>query len=307
MGQHGDEKAGSEVEALIRRQDEGIDEMKFTVGVFPALINDKAFLDKVVVSIRGSKRDVPMLDARQTVNRAIGGTEGKYARLEKGVLASTGNSYDLLYGRMRLGKILPSLMLTIHSDGAPVTVEEIQQVIEGYCRKGWRASISMVELTLDLAGVSTEWLRMRVFSSAHKFASPRDDSGLETHYIGGRTSPWQGKIYQKTKDVVRLEHTLRRPFLRQHGITDPTELEKLRTLDFSRHLWLREINKDAVESMRRGLGETRRRFLDSGYRNLYHQEFVRAAKESFRAVPSQLVMLSPLEKQLQRMQSRLVV
>jgi hypothetical protein len=285
--------------------------MKFTVeGVFPALVNNRAFLDKVVVSIKGRRRDVPELELRKRVNRPIGGSGRKYAALEQGVLASSGNSYDLVYGRMQLVKILPSLVLTLHSDGAPVTVAEIVATINGICKKGWIASVSLVELTFDFAGLSTEWFRYRVFSSAHKYETVTDEDGNETHYFGGRTSPLQAKVYQKTKNVTRLEFTLRRPFLRQQGITEPSELEKLCTVDFSRRLWLRELDKAALKSLENSVvinRDVRRRALNSFAESLAHREFVPVATKYFHGVPSELLTESQLEKQLWRMQSRLVV
>jgi hypothetical protein len=285
--------------------------MKFTVeGVFPALFNNRAFLDKVVVSIKGNKRDLSQLEVRRRVKRAIGGSGAKYARLEQGVLASSGNSYDLLYGPMRLVGILPSLVFTLRSDEAPVTVAEIVGAINGICEKGWRASVSLVELTFDFAGLSTEWFRYRVFSSAHTFTTVSDENGNETHYIGGRTSPSQAKTYQKTKDVTRLEFTLRRPFLRQQDIAEPSELEKLRTLDFSRYLWLRELDEAALKSLERSVvvnKDVRRRALIYLSESLAHREFVPLAKKLFHAVPSELLTESPVEERLWRMQSRLVV
>lgn len=285
--------------------------MKFTVeGVFPALVNRRAFLDKVVVSIKGRRRDVPQLEIRKRPNRAIGGKKGKYARLEQGVLLSSGNSNDLVYGPMQLVKILPSLMLTLHSDGAPITVSEIVATINGFCENGWRAKVSLVELTFDFAGRSTEWFRYRVFSSAHKFDTETDEDGNETHYFGGPTSPWQAKTYQKTQNVTRLEYTLRRPFLRQQGFNKPSDLEKLSTLDFSGHLWLRELDEAVLESLESsvvGNKDVRRRALIYLSESLAHREFVPLAKKLFHAVPSELLTESRVEKQLWRMQARLVV
>jgi hypothetical protein len=285
--------------------------MKSTVeGVFPDVVDIKAFLDKVTVSINGKRRDSPQIELRQRVRRPIGGSGGKYSWIEQAVLASSGNPFDLVYGPMRLGGILPALVLTLRSEGAPLNVDEIENVIDGYCEKGWTASVSLVELTFDLTGLSTEWFRFCVFSSAHRFRTRRDDYGAETHYFGGPTSPLQTKVYEKTKEVTRLEFTLRRPFLRQQGITKLSELEKLRTLDFSRRFWLRELDKEALKTLERSVGDAenaRRRALVSVSRCLAHREFIPRAKKYYHAVPGDLLVQSPVEKQLRRMQARLVI
>src|SRR5258708_900390 len=126
-------------------------------GVFLDIVDKKAFLDKVAVSVNGKRRDSPQLELRRRVNRPIGGSGGNYARLEQAILVPSGNPFDLVYGPKRLDGILPALVLTLRSEGAPLTVEEIENVINGYCEKDWTASVSLVELTFDVAGLSTEW------------------------------------------------------------------------------------------------------------------------------------------------------
>jgi hypothetical protein len=238
-----------------------------------------------------------------------GAGESTHGR-NKAYLASSGNPFDLVYGRRRLDAFLPALVLTLRSEGAPITVDEIENVINGYCEKGWTASVSVVELTYDFTGLSTEWFRFTVFSSAYKLLTLQDKNGAETHYFGGPTSPVQEKVYEKTKEVTRLEFTPRRPFLRQQGITRPSELEKLRTIDFSRRVWLRELDKEALKSLERSVGDAenvRRRALVSVSRCLAHREFIPRAKKYYHAKPDDLLVQSPVEKRLRRMQARLVI
>jgi hypothetical protein len=266
--------------------------MKFIVeGVFPGIVDNKAFLDKIAVSINGKRRDSPQLELRRRVNRPIGGSGGNYARMEQAIFAQSGNPFDLVYGPKRLEGILPALVLNLRSEGSPLTVGEIENLIDGYCEKGWTASVSLVELTFDFTGLSTEWFRFTVFSSAYKFLTLQDKNGAETHYFGGRTSPVQVKVYEKTKKVTRLEFTLRRLSLRQQGITEPSELKKLRTVDFRDRLWLRELDQDALKSLERSVvinKDVRRRALIYLSESLAHREFVPLAKKLFHAVPSEL-------------------
>jgi hypothetical protein len=287
--------------------------LKFSVkGVFPALVNKKAFIDRVVLSIWGLKRSKPCQAVRNLVNRPIGGIGKKYARKDSGVLAASGNSFDLMYGRLQLKQILPPLVVTIRSDEGPTTATIVGDAIDALCEAGWRASISQVELTFDLGGIAITEFRRTVFSSAHRFRSLRDKTGRRTFYIGGRTSPWQARIYQKTEGMVRLEFVLRRPFLRRHGITQIADLEKLRSVDLSRRVWLREVNRAGLKLLERKVQETenddvRQRIPRRWIKDLPLREAVPAVKKYFGAVPDQLLRVSPLETRIRRMQQKLVV
>jgi len=282
------------------------------VGVFMNLANQRAFLDKLTVGIRGIRKESAGEAVQLEASKAIGGSGRNYARKQAGVTA-TGNSFDLLYGRMRLIGIIPSMIMTLRSDRKPITVEEITKAQDAVCEKGWRASISQVELTFDFTGLSVEFFYRSVFSSAHRYRTIRDEKGWQTYYIGGRTAPWQVRIYQKTGRVVRLEFVLRRPFLRQQGITQISELKKLCTVDFSRRLWLRELDAVALKSLERRVRkneteDVRRRMLLKWFRDFPPlRKSVPLAKKYFGAQPEKLTFKSPVDERLRRMQSRLVI
>jgi hypothetical protein len=281
------------------------------VGVFMNLANRRAFLDKLTVGIRGVRKEWAGPAVQLEPSEAIGGSGRNYARKQAGVTA-TGNSFDLLYGRMRLIGIIPSMIMTLRSDRKPITVEETTKAIDAVCKKEWRAAISQVELTFDFTGLSIEFFHRRIFSSAHRFATIRDEKGRQTDYIGGRTSPWQVRIYQKTERVVRLEFVLRRPFLRQQGITKIPELKKLCTIDFSRRVWLRELDAVALKSLERRVQKSekedvRRRILLKWFRDLPLRKSIPRAKKYFDAQPEKLTFKSPVDERLRRMQSRFVV
>lgn len=286
--------------------------MQFDIkGVFPEVLNRHAFFDKVVVSVWGEKKEVSGPHVRDAVNHAIGGEGRNYARKEGGVLASSGNSYDLVYGPMRLIGILPPMSLTIRSDGAPTTETMIREGIDAVCEECSRTSISEVELTFDFTGHPIDFFRRSIFSSAHRFASLRDQHGRETHYFGGVTSPLEVCVYQKTNQVVRLEFILRRPFLRKHGITKVGELEKLRRLNLKQWLQLREVNEIGVKALeervrRQEDDDVRRRILVKWIRDLPLRESVSALKKHFGGVADELTKPSPVDEQLRQMQLRLV-
>ena len=121
-------------------------------GIFPQLVNRRAFIDKIVLSIRGDRRKFPEM-VKVTANRAIGGQNRNYARSERGLL-SDGNPYEMRYGTMRLRGSLPSSILVLRSENSPMTIAAITTAIAALCKEGSIATVSPVELTFDLSGVS---------------------------------------------------------------------------------------------------------------------------------------------------------
>jgi hypothetical protein len=279
-------------------------------GVFPELIGKKAFLDKVVVSLRAIKKESPGSAVKDLVNQPIGGYGKKYARRERGVLRASGNSYELVYGRLM--PVLPLMVLTVRSDESPTTARFVKSAINAVCEGQWQAKVSLVEMTFDFKNIPIEFFRRNVFTSAYKFRSLQDKDGRKTFYVGVRTSPWQGRIYQKTRQVVRLEFIFRRPFLRQHRITEVSDLKNLRTLDLTRRLWLRKLNCAGAKQLEIKVAaqeseNVRRRIVVVWFRDLPLRESIRAAKKYFGGVPSKLTSATAVDKRLRRMQRRLVV
>ena len=275
-------------------------------GVFPQFIDRRAFIDKIVLSIWGEKRAAPD-NVWITKNRPIGGSNRNYARSERGVLLDSRNPYELRYGAMRFQAILPPMYLTLRSERTPVTSSDTAKAIEFLCEEVSRATVSQVELTFDLSGVSVEWLRHRIFTRARRFWRLRDESGRRTLYVGGRTSPWQVRVYDKTPEVVRLEFILRRPFLRKIGINGPRDFELLRGVNLKSLIRIRRLNKSALLGYARGLKDIHRRLLRDWLRDLTLCEFSARAKECEWELPSRLLALSKIDERLQRMHARLYV
>jgi hypothetical protein len=146
-------------------------------GVFKVLLNEKAFLDKVVVGVKGIRKDQPSSSVKIGSNVAIGGFGRNYARKESGLVTASGNSFDLVYGPSKLIAILPPMMLTLRSDDAPITVKELTKAIDAICEEKWKASISSLELTFDFSGLPIEFFRRSIFSTAHRYVSIRDEKG----------------------------------------------------------------------------------------------------------------------------------
>lgn len=297
------EKTGGEVKRNFARSRPDLIPSGKGDGVFPNLLDRKAFFDKLVFSIQGMKRDSSGDAVRDLVNRPIGGSGRKYGRWENGVLAATGNSYDLKYGRMK--KILPPIILTLRSDGTPLSLENTIAAINLLCEDGWIALPSEAEVTFDLSGLSVDFFERSLLTSARRFRN--EGRRMRTHYVGGRKSPWQLRIYDKTPSVVRFEFIARRAFLREHLIQTPAHLRLFRDIDLRSRVQLRELDKGQIKALEESIHEeVRRQVLARWVRDLPLRDLLPAVKKKFAAVPGDLVVPSPVEERLRRMQWQLV-
>ena len=171
-----------------------------TMGVFPATIDQCAFLDTVRLGVFGGRRESPLLVVRDVGKEPIAKRGGLYGWVERGVVESTGNRYELLYGALRMQKIIPPLVLTLRSDQKPVTVEDAIAAINAFCETvAPRVTVSQTELTFDLSGVSVDWFERSIFSSARRFVPYPSEEKKETLYVGGPTSPWHAYLPEDTE------------------------------------------------------------------------------------------------------------
>jgi hypothetical protein len=116
--------------------------MSRTPGVFPTLIDERAFFDKVTLSIRGEKSLSTTYKGilSNRINRPAGGKHSNYSRVECGVVVWTGNPHELRYAPIRLQKIIPSMVLVLRSDRSPVTVEEMACLAQALCKERWQVN-----------------------------------------------------------------------------------------------------------------------------------------------------------------------
>jgi hypothetical protein len=277
-----------------------------TDGVFPAALDQCAFIDTLKLSIWGTRRESPLCAVRDVKKERIGSRRTKYGWVERGIVEDTGNRYEVVYGPRRLRKILPPLEIILRSDQSPVRVADAVAAISNFCDTVTRVMVSYAEFTFDLTGRSVAWFEQCVFSSARRFVTLTDEDGRRTLYVGGVTSPWELRVYEKTPNVTRFEFILRRRFLRQRSISLPENLKLLRHLDFGSCVTLQRPNSYAVEAIRKNLGAERGRAFDSISRMLPLREFVGAAERIFRAPRRDLVLPDPLDEQLGRMRRQMI-
>jgi hypothetical protein len=274
--------------------------------ILPGVVDRKAFFDTVTISIWGDRRQRPANSVQLLDNPAIGGWGRTYARAWLGICLPTRNPFELRYGVIRNQGLVPPLRLILWSERKPVTIDDTITMIDAICRKGWRAEVSQVELTFDLTEVSIDYFWRGIMTRAKRFVIWEKD-GQETLYVGGRTSPWQLRIYAKTREVTRFEFVLRRQFLRRLSIRRLPDLERLRTLDIGFLVQLCEVKPGALKALEQTVeDEFRRRALRSFFAGYPLRDSLRAAKKLFKAEPQKMIMTSPEETRLLNMQARLV-
>src|SRR5258706_13993967 len=81
-------------------------------GVFAPLINNAAFVDKLVLGIHGKLRRQLPKTIRKTANLAIGGPGRPYARSLHGIYLPAEIPFELKYGRNRTYRNLFEAKLT---------------------------------------------------------------------------------------------------------------------------------------------------------------------------------------------------
>jgi len=218
-----------------------VDKSTETAEVFPHLVNQAAFVDKVVAEIWGSrrKRSIPRIIGKSNV--PIGGPHSFYARCLSRRHALSGNPLQLKYGRMRNYANLSPLKLTMFTLGSPITCADLLMSLDGLLQRGYRVVISSVELTFDTQGIPLGTFGRDLCSCAH-VTEVEDASGRTTIYVGGSRSPWQLRIYHKTYFTVRVEFIVRSRFLRALNIRRPQDLLLLKKADLWRHAGFREID-----------------------------------------------------------------
>ena len=140
------------------------------------------------------------------------------------------------------------MRLVLRSERTPVTINDAIAIMNALCRKGWRADVAQVELTFDLTEVSIGLFWRGIMTRARRFVVWRNEDGQEA-LSGGRTSPWQLRVYQKTEDVTRFEFILRRQFLRRLLIRRIQDLERLRTMDIGFLVRLCEVKPGALNAL----------------------------------------------------------
>ena len=217
-----------------------------TPGVFPDLINNRSFVHRIVVGVNTD--EPPVIENFEGALNAAGLSKNSFhSRYLSGVWPKNGNRFRLGYGKASKFSAVPDAILTMFSDEMPVTAAQVDLLLAELFRGQKKKRMALVELTSDLEGVTVNQLMRQVLHKARRTKFIEDSQGCKTLYIGARKSDAQIKFYDKAPGVVRIEHTLRRGFLRRHGIRMPSEVFKLKLLEVDELISLREISASRLE------------------------------------------------------------
>ncbi len=216
-------------------------------GLFPFLFNTGSFVDRIVTCINTEEQPVTerFLNA---VNSAGLSKNSFHSRYLSAVWPKNNNRFRLAYGKATKFAAVPDAILTMYADTMPLTAAQVALLVAELFRGPKRTRVSLVEWTSDLQGVTVSQLIRTALHKARRTKFIEDLRGRKTYYIGARTSDAQVKFYDKVPgSVVRIEHTLRRGFLRRHGIRMPSEVFKLKLLEVDELISLREISASRLE------------------------------------------------------------
>ncbi len=263
-------------------------------GVFQYLIDRAAFLDRVELSIWGTRRRRAIKHVSLMPTFAIGGPKSFYARAANGFCRATGNTFQLRYGVMRWFRRVPPYRLILYSNATPLSYAQVELIVKALVRGGFRAQVSKIELTFDLSETSVGFFIRHAQTRARRTRRLRDEFGRRTFYVGGARSQWQLRVYDKADLVTRFEFIFRRAFLRRIGIRYPHELVFLRRANLRRLVWLWEVDRSQLP-----------RAVQASAGSLTVRQLWAATKD-YGPARSEWFRPCPIEKQLQRMQGRLV-
>jgi hypothetical protein len=217
-------------------------------GIFPHLVNEAAFVDKLVMGVWGVRRAEILDYIAKEKSRAIGGHGRAYARCIPGRNTATGNPLQFKYGVMLPYKGVSPYVVQLLADRQPVTCADAILAMDGFMRLGCRAKVSQLELTFDTEGIPLELFTWELCTTARTFREMESDYGA-TLYAGGVNSSWQLKIYQKTDAIVRVEFTIRNMFLRKVGIVRAPEAYLLRRAHLWDHASFREVDQSEGDAL----------------------------------------------------------
>src|ERR1035441_6066648 len=165
-------------------------------GVFESLVGNRAFIDRIDLSLTKRVSPKNLAYFRITGRKACLGPKSFYARHVWGRSSLSGNPIHLWYGRASRYPNVPLARLTMHSERTPLTAAEILLVVTELTGDVRAARVTCLELMFDLHHDQAA-LAKAIFSIAQKRKELTDDRGWHTNYVGGPDSerwkklPWR--------------------------------------------------------------------------------------------------------------------
>jgi len=277
--------------------------------IFRDLVEERAFLDRVLVGVWGKPRKSYGPSVAVIGNRGIAGPRSQYARLGFGRCRMSGNPFQWAWGKYQKTvwtHLLPPFRFSIRSESVPITWAQLNNCVDSILLRGSRQRVTLVEVTFD-THLALDTAERDLFTSARTFQGRVGWRGRRTVYIGSARSAWQLRMYQKTRRIVRFEFILRAPALRKFGVNRPQDLLLLRTADLWRFVRWREFVRPMSAAIAIGSKV-------SGYRlaacmEIWHRcprDFEQILRTEYRIDTQPLLGMSLVEKTLRRMQAKLI-
>jgi hypothetical protein len=204
---------------------------KPSTRIFYWVLDGAAFIHRIVLSVNAERKENFDEELQRVKKYGIFHPDSIYARVVCAFLWPTGNFVEVLHGRIKRFRNVPTIQIKMRSEGIPLTAAQVKYLIRKIVVGNSRVRVSMLEFTFDVTGVSIEYVLRHLVHSARKPPLVLSDGERKTIYIGSPRSAWQVRIYEKTETVLRLEFILRRAFLSRHGIKRPEDVLLLRKLD----------------------------------------------------------------------------
>jgi hypothetical protein len=276
--------------------------------IFPDLVNNRASIDKIVISASGELNETFREKELVNINpKSIFHPGGHYAACIFGVWRVTRNPVSIHHGRMVKFKNVPPLRFTMQSENVPVTAAQVNLFVKKCTSASPELTVSSLELTFDFTGTSVEDIGGQLIHRAKQVKTLTDERGWKTIYVGSPRSSWQVRIYQKTASVVRLEFVLRRGFLSRHGITRPEDVLLLRRIDVWRLVSFRQFSHSRAKRVARNLkSRTDRRLIGDWPQTWRSKESLLQVLKRNRISADTVFRRTSLQARLRQMQRRLV-
>jgi hypothetical protein len=276
--------------------------------IFSWAVNSVAFIDKIVLSVDGHLKSDFENELHHPVSRGIRAKPTSlYSRAVSGVVWLSGNPADVVYGRRKRFKNVPTVRVTIHSKRVPVTGAQVMMLIKSLTAGASEIRVSNVEFTFDVTGATIDYVRTHLIYRAQLDARVLSDGQRITIYAGSPHSAWQVRIYEKTRTTLRLEFILRRSYLSRHGINQPEDLLLLRKLNVWELLSVRRFSASSAARVTKTWDNTIGKELV-----LTWGEYRRPLRllprilRNHKVDPDQVLQRTRLQKKMQEMQKRFV-
>jgi hypothetical protein len=270
-------------------------------GVFPALVNRAAFLDKLVLGIDGTPLTrVPQI-INKTTNSTIGGPGRPYARSLRGTHTPSGNPFELKYGRNPRYRNLYDTKLILRSEAAPLFCAQAVEIIDSFFRVGKKVAVQEVEFTRDVS-VPFKFFENHILTAVRSVRLLEDTHGWQTLYAGKPGARWMMRAYQKSPEITRVEFVFRRGFLAGAGINDLAGLQGLKDIACDRLVRFPAICRRALQELIAGKVPAKQSQVLLGLPDRWPTTILLDTLEYHGLPGKQILRPSPVEKLLADMQ-----